>query len=274
MDLRIDLQEILGFTIELSQEVGELLRDGFQQSGFHESMKIDYKSSAIDPVTQFDKAAEALIVERITTQYPSHGIVAEEGNNRDGNGRLQWYIDPIDGTVNFAHGFPHFSVSLALYDGNTPLIGVVYDPMRDECFYASAGGGAFKRHGGDDSPMHVSNADTLLHSLLATGFPYDKHSSDLDNTKETAVFLKKSQGVRRAGSAALDIAYVAAGRIDGYWEYKLNSWDYGAAVLLVLEAGGQVTMIDGSPLVPLPKGHLLVSNGRLHPVMQATLDSM
>ena len=269
-----NLQEILRFTIELSQEVGELLRDGFQQV-----KEVEYKSSAIDPVTQFDKAAEALIVERIIAAYPSHAIVAEEGNNREGsgnfpNGRLQWYIDPIDGTVNFAHGLPHFCVSLGLYEGDTPLVGVVYDPMRDECFYASAGGGAFKRHAGNDSPMRVSETDTLLHSVLATGFPYDKHTSDLDNTKETAVFLKKSQGIRRMGSAALDICYVAAGRLDAYWEYKLNSWDYGAAVLLVLEAGGQVTMIDGSPLLPLPKGHLLVSNGRLHPAMQETLDSM
>lgn len=268
-DLQIDIQEILAFAIELSLETGELLRDGFQSS-----KEIDYKSSAIDPVTQFDKAAEALIVERVISHYPSHSIVAEEGNNRDGNGRLQWYIDPIDGTVNFAHGLPHFSISLAVYDGDTPLVGVVYDPMRDECFCASAGGGAFVRHAGSDSPMHVSKAETLLHSVLATGYPYDKHTSDVDNVKETAVFLKKSQGIRRAGSAALDIAYVAAGRIDGYWEYKLNSWDYGAAVLLVLEAGGQVTMIDGSPLVPLPKAHLLVSNGRLHPVMQETLDAI
>ncbi len=266
MNLQINLQEILTFTIELSQEVGQLLRDGFKQS-----KTIDYKSSAIDPVTQFDKAAEALIVDRITQKYPSHAIVAEEGNNREGDGRFQWYIDPIDGTVNFAHGLPHFSVSLALYEGDTPLIGIVYDPMRDECFYASAGDGAFLRHDGEDTPLHVSKADTLLHAVLSTGFPYDKHTSSLDNLKETAVFLKKSQGIRRIGSAALDIAYVAAGRIDGYWEYKLNSWDYGAAVLLVLEAGGQVTMIDGSPVVPLPKGHLLVSNGRLHPQMQATL---
>ena len=270
----MNLQEILTFTIELSQDVGDLLRDGFRESGFNGSMEIDYKSSAIDPVTQFDKAAEALIVERIIARYPSHAIVAEEGNNRDGNGRLQWYIDPIDGTVNFSHGIPHFCVSLALYDGNTPLVGVLYDPMRDECFYASAGGGAFLRHDGVDTRLRVSKTETLLHSVLATGYPYDKHSSDLDNMAQTAVFLKKSQGIRRMGSAALDIAYVAAGRLDGYWEFKLNSWDYGAAVLLVLEAGGQVTMIDGSPLVPLPKGHLLVSNGRLHPAMQKTLDTM
>ncbi len=270
----MDLQDLLTFTIDLSLEVGQLLRDGFRQS-----KEIEYKSSAIDPVTQFDKAAEALIVGRIIERYPSHAIVAEEGNNRQGsdaspNGRLRWFVDPIDGTVNFAHGFPHFSVSLGLYEGNKPIVGVVYDPMRDECFYASAGDGAFLRHDGQSTPLAVSKTDTLLHSVLATGFPYDKHSSSVDNLKQTAVFLKKSQGLRRAGSAALDLAYVASGRTDGYWEYKLNSWDYGAGVLLVLEAGGKVTMIDGSPVVPLPKGDLLVSNGRLHPLMQETLNAI
>ena len=259
----MDIQNTLEFAIDLSRKTGQLLRHSFQQT-----KQISYKSSPIDPVTQFDEAAEKLLTDHINERFPDHHVVAEEGTNSSGSSNYRWHIDPLDGTVNFAHGFPQFCVSLALYEGDKPLIGVVYDPMRDECFYAMAGDGAYL----NGRRLRVSETDDLLHSLLATGYPYDKHTSELDNLKETAIMLKACQGLRRAGSAALDIAYVAAGRLDGYWEYKLNSWDVAAATLLVTEAGGQVTMIDGEPFVLNSQCHLIVSNGRVHQQMADLLN--
>jgi myo-inositol-1(or 4)-monophosphatase len=188
-----------------------------------------------------------------------------------GSGRYTWYIDPLDGTTNFAHGFPVYAVSLALYEGKLPLVGVIYDPTRDECFSAAAGEGAWLASAGRTAAIRVSRQTELGDSLLATGFPYDVHSSAINNIAETAAFLKRARGLRRAGAAALDLAYVAAGRLDGYWEYKLNSWDAAAGVLLILEAGGQVTLIDGRPFQLTPKLNLIASNGHIHSAMGKVL---
>jgi len=253
----------LEVAVAIVREAGEILLSGIGQQ-----KSVEHKSSMVDLVTQQDHLAEALIVERLRELFPDHGIVAEEGSNKDGGSSpYRWYIDPIDGTNNYAHGFPFFAVSLALYEGDEPQIGVVYDPVRNECFTAIAGGGAMLVNGHESAVIRVSHADTLLSSLVATGYPYDRHTSDLDNIAQTALFLKKAQGLRRAGSAALDMAYVAAGRLDGYWEFKLKSWDIAASRLLVEEAGGVVTTVYGSPMEMHPQVSLIASNGRIHQEM-------
>jgi myo-inositol-1(or 4)-monophosphatase len=258
----MNLKPILATGIDIAREAGALLRDGLGQG-----LSIQQKGTAVDWVTQFDEQAEVLIVERLQTAFPDHGLVAEEGSRANGDSPLTWYIDPLDGTTNFAHGMPIFCVSMALYEGDRPLVGIIYDPMRDECFGGASGQGATLTTPGGTTPLRVSQATELIHSLLATGFPYDRHHSDHDNMRQLIAFLKRAQGIRRNGSAALDMANVAAGRLDGYWEFKLNSWDIAAGVLLVQEAGGQVTLVDGSPFVLSAPVSLIASNGRLHPQM-------
>ena len=218
----MNLENVLNIAVETAEAAGALLRDGVRGQ-----KSINRKSSAIDLVTEYDQAAEALILQRLQAHFPDHNFVAEESDNdssseNDQNSNYIWHIDPLDGTSNFAHGFPIFCVSIALYEGERPLIGVVYDPMREECFSAVTGQGAYLTTPNNSYKLQVSTSETLLSSLLATGFPYDRHNSELDNVAQLGAFLKKAQGVRRPGAAALDMAYVAAGRLDGYWEYKLN----------------------------------------------------
>ncbi len=196
----------------------------------------------------------------------------EEGTDEGGSQPYTWLIDPLDGTSNFSHGFPVFCVSLALYEGRRPLVAVIYDPTRDECFTAIAGRGARVVGPMGAKALKVSETADLGHGLLATGFPYDSHSSSLDNGLQVARFIKRAFGLRRAGSAALDMAYVAAGRLDGYWEFKVSPWDIAAGVLLVQEAGGTVTSIDGTPLAFHSKMHILASNGLIHDDMLAVLE--
>lgn len=260
------LQDYLSLASECARQAGALLLEGFEQQH-----TIDHKSSSIDWVTEFDKASEALIVERLVQAMPSHGIVGEEGSRREGQGGYAWYIDPLDGTTNYAHHFPVFAVSIALYRDTTPLVGVVYDPLRQELFSAAAGQGAFLASPAGQRSLRVTSTQALGASLLATGFPYDHHTSQHNNVTELAAFLRQAHGIRRAGSAALDIAYVAAGRLDGYWEFKLYPWDMAAAQLLVLEAGGRFTQPDGSATVLEEKMSACVSNGLIHEQMLAVL---
>ena len=260
----MDLQKTLNTAVAIAKEAGALLREGFSQN-----KQILNKSSDIDLVTQYDKDAEKLIVTRLVVAFPSHRIVGEEGGEQAAEGATYvWYVDPIDGTTNFAHGFPHFCVSLGLYVGDTPLVAVIYDPIKKELFTAVAGYGAYLTQGdGFPQQMQTSQAPDLLHSLIATGFPYDRHTNPNNNHEQVGRFLPKVQGLRRAGSAALDLAYVAAGRLDGYWEFQLNMWDIGAGVLLVKEAGGRVSQIDGQPFKPVPidqKCALVVSGHKIH----------
>jgi myo-inositol-1(or 4)-monophosphatase len=267
----MDLNFAQQTAVETAEAAGALLK-----AGVREQKSILSKSSAIDLVTEYDRAAETLILERLRSQFPEHSFVAEESGASGflENGRenpYTWYIDPLDGTNNFAHGFPVFCVSLALYEGQRPLVGVIYDPVRGECFSAVAGQGAYLKTAETTIPLQVSRAETLLGSLLATGFPYDRHTSRLDNIAQLAAFLKRAQGIRRTGSAALDLAYVAAGRLDGYWEFKLNSWDVAAGVLLVMEAGGKATGMDGRPLSLSGKVDLVASNGLIQEAMLAVL---
>lgn len=247
--------------LDISRETAQLLRNGV-----HRTKTVERKSSAIDIVTSYDKEAEALIIERLRAAFPDHGYLAEEGEYGKGaEGEYVWYVDPIDGTNNFAHGIPIFAISMALYRGRKPLFGLVHDPSREEIFHASAGGGAYlSTEKGRRQRLVVSRTESLVESLLASGFPYDRHTSKRDNAVQFAAFLKRAQGLRRMGAAALDLAYVAAGRLDGYWEYKLNSWDVAAGVLLVEEAGGTVTDIDGGPFRLTPTPELVASNGHIH----------
>jgi len=258
--------------LAIAREAGALLREGYLASGTAHK-EIELKSSSMDLVTRYDKAAETLIADRLRSAFPDHRLLAEEGaTNSDGDSPYLWVVDPLDGTTNFAHGFPVFAVSMALLENGQPRLGVVYDPTRDECFSAIAGQGAWlTRADGTTEPLQVSAAQTLQESLLATGFPYDVQTSDWDNLAEFRAFLKQSRGVRRPGAAALDLAYVAAGRLDGYWEYKLSPWDIAAGVLLVQEARGRVTSIENGPIHLEGRLHLIASNGWLHEEMVGVL---
>ena len=267
----MNLEFVLNTAIETAEAAGQLLKEGVRAQ-----KAIIHKSTAIDLVTQYDGAAEALILERLRSHFPDHQFVAEEsgasGMSSNGQGSLYtWYIDPLDGTNNFAHGFPVFCVSLALYEGERPLLGVIFDPLRGELFSAVAGQGAFLTTEEGATRLQVSQTGSLLGSLLATGFPYDRHTSELDNIAQLAAFLKRVQGIRRSGSAALDLAYVAAGRLDGYWEYKLNSWDVAAGILLVQEAGGIASGINDRPWKLSGKIALVASNGLIQEEMLTTL---
>ncbi len=261
-------QSFLSDTIAIARAAGAVLRDGFGKV-----TQISEKSSAGDWVTEYDLAAEKVILGELATRFPTHRIVSEESGTHEASSRYSWYIDPLDGTNNFAHAIPHFCVSLALFEDGQPLVGVVYDPMRDECFTAEIGRGAFLVQGDQQTPLHVSTTARLDHAILATGFPYDKHVSDVDNMRQLNAFIKRVQGVRRMGSAALDLAYVAAGRFDGYWEFKLNSWDVAAGVVLVLAAGGTVTSMDGVPFAIAARNDLAVSNTILQADMLATISA-
>lgn len=265
----MDEREILAVAVDIARQAGAYLRTGFLQP-----KQVRTKSSAIDWVTEYDTAAEAMIVARLRAAFPHHAIVAEEGGGRAAPGDYCWHVDPLDGTINYAHNFPHFCVSLALARGDQPILGVIYDPCRDECFTAAAGQGAFLTQGDAVRRLAVTVETELAHSLLATGFPYDRQTSEQDNVSQTRAFLKKAHGVRRAGAAALDTAYVAAGRLDGYWEFKLRSWDIAAGALLVREAGGAATMIDGRPFA-LADGPMSVvmSNGHIQQQMLDVLDA-
>ena len=246
---------------KIALQAGALLRKG-QEEGF----SLDRKSTTIDLVTEYDSMAEKLVVDQLVEAFPDHGIVAEEGSSRECRNPegYRWYIDPLDGTNNFAHHIPQFSVSIALYKNDEPQVGVVYDPMRNELFWAGIGQGAYL----NDRKLSVSDAPTVEQSILASGFPYDRHHDSVDNLAQMGLFLKKCQGFRRFVSCALDLSFVAAARYDGFWEFKLSSWDLAAGLLLVTEAGGKVTRIDGSPMGYLTeKNHIVVSNGLIHQEM-------
>jgi myo-inositol-1(or 4)-monophosphatase len=220
--------------------------------------------------SEYDTRAEALIVAALHRAFPHHAIQAEEQgtvNTRNGAASpYRWLIDPLDGTTNFAHGFPVFAISLALMHENHPLIGVIYDPTRDECFTAARGQGVAL----NGEPIHTSDTPTLDVALLATGFPYDRRTRPDNNTVHFAHFIRLCQGVRRAGAAALDLAYVACGRLDGFWELRLHPWDVAAGALLVQEAGGRVSDLSGGPDY-LSGEQIVASNGHIHDEMLAVL---
>jgi myo-inositol-1(or 4)-monophosphatase len=226
---------------------------------FHQKLKIEYKGDA-DLVTAADRASEVLIRERIAKQFPSHDVLGEEQGLNDLGGDHRWYVDPLDGTTNFAHGYPVFCVSLALEKraSGQRVAGVVYDPTRDELFAAEQGRGAQL----NGQPIHVSSTAELRQSLLATGFPSHKRHKN-PNIHFYHQITLRTHGVRRAGSAALDLCNVACGRFDGFWEFNLNPWDTAAGVLIIEEAGGKAGRFDGSPF-ELNSRETLASNGLIH----------
>jgi len=246
--------------VEAAREAGRLLKNRF-----HESHQIQYKGE-IDLVTESDNMAEELITARIASSWPSHDILAEEKSGKTSGAAFRWIIDPLDGTTNYAHGYPVFCVSIALERENQVILGVIYNPMLEELFVALKGGGAFLNGG----RITVSSTDSLNRSLLATGFPYDIRENPENNVSYFNALAVRVQAIRRAGSAALDLAYVAAGRFDGFWELRLKPWDTAAGVLLVREAGGTVTEIGG-PSFHLHSPSVLATNGRIHVLMNTLL---
>ncbi len=245
----------LGLAREVARRAGALQRERYETD-----LTIVSKSASIDLVTEVDRACEALIVAAIRDAFPDDAILAEEGGIGAGPGaEYCWIIDPLDGTTNFAHGFPRFCVSIGIERRDERVIAVVYDPLLDECFEAARGAGAWL----GTRRLSVSRETELGRGLFATGFPYDVHTSDDDNLEAFARVVKSARGIRRDGSAALDLCYVAAGRIDGYWERKLHAWDVAAGILLVEEAGGRVSDEQGGP-VDRSGRELVATNGPLH----------
>ena len=236
----------------IAREAGSLLMKYFEQR-----VKIEYKGEA-DLVTVADRSSEKLIRERIAGLWPGHDIMGEEQGLVDTGADYRWYVDPLDGTTNFAHGFPVFCVSLGLVHKGKPAAAVVYDPTRDEMFAAEKGSGAYL----NQQRIHVSTVDKLAESLVATGFPSFKRHKNPNIYFYHQITLH-THGVRRAGSAALDLCCVASGRFEGFWEFNLNPWDTAAGVLIVEEAGGKVTNFAGGPF-ELNSRETLASNGRVH----------
>jgi len=256
----------------IAREAGALL-----MHHFHQHLKIEYKGDA-DLVTAADRAAEVLIRERIRQQWPTHDVLGEEQGLSDQGSEYRWYVDPLDGTTNFAHGFPVFCVSIALeyqpQEHGKPgregrrIAAVIYDPTRDELFSAEQGRGAHL----NGETIHVSKTATLKESLLATGFPSQKRHKNPNIYFYHQITLH-SHGVRRAGSAALDLCNVASGRFDGFWEFNLNSWDTAAGVLIVEEAGGKVTRFDGSPF-EINSRETVASNGLIHEALRREFEDV
>lgn len=249
---------------KIACQAGEILKDGYGK--VH---KIDYKG-VIDLVTEVDRASEEFILSEIRKKFPEDAIVAEENGRFEGSSQRMWFIDPLDGTVNYAHGIPIFAVSIGFADNGELQMGVVYDPLRDECFSAELGKGATL----NGEPIHVSKASSLKEALLVTGFPYDIWKGEETNLDNFAMFAMHAQGMRRLGSAALDLCYVAMGRFDGYWELKLEQWDVAAGALIVQEAGGVITDIRGGDGYLTSPVSLISGNSRIHAEMLKLLQSI
>ena len=255
---------MLDVAIGLARQSGGLLRQGHENG----AGPIVNKSSAVDLVTTYDLASERLIVDGLRSHFPGHAIYGEEmGGELPAAGPV-WVVDPLDGTTNFAHGYPVFSVTLALLIDGRPELGVTYDPLRDDLFWAQRGQGAWR----GQHRLRVSPAAELSASLLATGFAYDRASNADNNLAEFSHFVTKTRGVRRGGSAALDLAWVAAGWLDGYWERGINVWDVAAGMLLVTEAGGVVTTYSGRLWQPGDR-NVTAANSVLHEVLLQGLET-
>jgi myo-inositol-1(or 4)-monophosphatase len=241
------------FVIAVAREAGVFLKERL-----NEKHVIDYKGE-INIVTEEDRLSEGMITSKIRERYPDHDILAEESTGTARHSRCRWIIDPLDGTTNYAHGYPVFCVSIAFEKDSEIHLGVIYNPMLDEMFMAEKGKGAFL----NGKKIAVSNTTDLSQSLLATGFPYDIRSNRNNNINYFNGMAKSAQAIRRAGSAALDMAYIAAGRFDGFWELKLMPWDTAAGWLMIHESGGIVTDLFGRAY-HLEAPHVLATNGKVH----------
>jgi myo-inositol-1(or 4)-monophosphatase len=247
------VDRILQFAVDLALESGSV-----QKKRYQERHSITYKGE-INIVTDVDIECQDRIISRIRRHFPDDLIIAEEKENLYEEHRNRWIVDPIDGTTNYAHGYPFFCTSIAYEVGGQVICGVVYNPIFEELFFAQKGKGAYL----NGERLNVSGVGRMKQALLVTGFPYDLSTSSENNIDHFVAFLHHAQAVRRDGSAALNVSYLAAGRFDGYWELKLNPWDLAAGVLLLTEAGGTVTDFQGEPF-DLYRGEICGSNGLLH----------
>ena len=250
------MKPIISDLITWARSAGFILREGYGKSH-----SINYKG-IIDLVTEMDRQSETYLVEQIHNKFPDHTIYAEESGHIRGKDGACWYIDPLDGTTNYTHHMPNFAVSLAYAEAGVLELGVVYDPMRDECFSATLGQGAYL----NGVRIHVSEIQDLISSLLVTGFPYDQVEAE-KNLDNFAHFTRLSQGVRRLGSAAIDLCYIASGRLDGYWEVSLQPYDLAGGALIVQEAGGRITSMTGEENLFIPPYSIAAGNPAIHALL-------
>lgn len=254
------MEQIMEFAENLARKAGKLLAEKLTQ---HNPV---YYKGTIDLVTEADKMSEELILAEISRYYPDHGILSEESKEKNKQAAIRWIIDPLDGTTNYAHGFPYFCVSIALEKDGVVVLGVIYDPTRDDLFTAWRGSGAWL----NGKKLQVSTTSDLSQSLLVTGFPYDIRISPENNINNFNKMAVKAQAIRRNGAAALDLAYLACGRFDGFWELKLQPWDTAAGCLLVTEAGGVITDLQDGEWNLYSSG-LVAGNGLIHSQMLEVL---
>lgn len=259
--LNISMEPSLDYIETLARRAGEILRHGYGQRH-----QVTLKGS-IDLVTEVDHQSEAFLLSELRRDFPAHQVIAEESGFKQGKDCCVWYIDPLDGTINYAHGVPIFAVSIAYQEGGVLRLGAIYDPLRDECFTAERGHGAWL----NGEQIHASENQMLERSLLVTGFPYDILTTADINLYYHARFTMLTQGVRRLGSAALDLSYVACGRLEGFWELSLGVWDLAAGALIAEEAGAIVTRADGDPNYLSPPYSILAAAPHIHPQMLAVL---
>lgn len=255
-----DLKEILESIVDLARNVGDCI-----QKRANTKMRIYYKGD-IDLVTQFDKESQDLIVKGLIKEFPDYGILSEENISENIDAPIKWIVDPLDGTTNFAHGLPIWTITIALEVEGEVVLGVVYDPTRGEMFSAIEGSGAFL----NKKRIRVSKVKKLDHALLITGFPYDIREAKDNNLNHFSNFAVRAQAVRRLGSAALDLCYTACGRFDGYWELKLSPWDQAAGSLILKEAGGKITDFQGEEF-NIYGDEVLGTNGFIHRQMMKVL---
>lgn len=260
--------EFVETAAEAAHHVGELLMKMLPETRGNKEIRT--KRNPADLVTRADRMSEDLIVGLLRQRFPDHGILAEEGSHHPG-AEFRWVIDPVDGTTNFAHGVPMFCVSIGLEQRGRLLAGVVYHPPMDELFWADRGRGAFLRQGSTELPLHVSDVESVSHAVVATGLPYDIRESGT-NIAHIDALCRTAIEVRILGAAALHLAYVAAGRLEAFWEPHLNPWDVAAGALLIEEAGGRITHMNGGPF-RLDAGDILGTNARIHDEMVTLLRS-
>ena len=256
----LNVSDILEIAEVIARQAGAVLMEGYG------NVRHIQQKGVIDLVTEFDKRSEEIIISSIQQEFPVHAILAEESGHNKTISEYQWVIDPLDGTTNFAHGIPVFSVTIGLLRNNSPIVGVAYDPLRNEMFSAELGYGVTL----NNQPIHVSFRADLGQAVISTGFPYDLRTNPRNNFAQFVQFQLRTRSVRHLGSAALDCAWTAMGRLDGYWEFGVNPWDIGAGALIVREAGGRVTSVEGDENF-LSTDSILVSNGLLHEQMLRVL---
>lgn len=261
--MKWNFDDCLDFAVSLAKGAGEI-----QIKHYGQSHSVEYKGE-INPVTEVDKLCDQFIAQRITEKFPNHDILTEENSYKIGGYSYKWIIDPLDGTTNYLHGFPYFCVSIALEVDGEVKLGVIYNPVLDELFYAKKGEGAYL----NGKRLKVSSTPKLENGFLATGFPYDLREHADFYLRYFREFITKSFAIRRGGSAALDLSYLAAGRFDGFWELKLQPWDVAAGSLLILEAGGKVSDFRGNPFSIYFK-EILASNGLIHDEMLRVIEKI